>query len=413
MLKLLCYNAETTSNKLSRKGLSVIRTFSLRFLRLTCALVAAVTVALPSSVNAAGQTTSTAAKSQSAAKTPAKTTAKAPAKTTATAPAKTTTAAAKAPAKKTTTTKKAAAPKRRTTTASRRTKLARAKAAAQAKQLAEVQTPKFKMDENGEEVPDPRAEAAIVYNPDTGAVLYESNAQNQRSIASITKVMTAVVFMENSPDLERQVIVDRSDVRAASTTYLRAGAKVTTGDLLHLTLIASDNAAARALARVHPLGMSGFIARMNTKAQDLGLSSTKYVDPSGLYAANVSSAYDMARLITYVSTDDRIASVMRKQYYTLPVGRRTVQVHSTNQLVMKGDVDVQAGKTGFIRTSGYCLATLLRLPQGGQSVAVVILGAKSNAGRFMETRHLFSWVSSKAAALLGGTPLQAATVPAS
>jgi D-alanyl-D-alanine carboxypeptidase len=119
----------------------------------------------------------------------------------------------------------------------------------------------------------------------------------------------------------------------------------------------------------------------------------------------------MARLIAYVSTDDRIASVMRKQYYTLPNGLRAQQVHSTNQLVMKGDVDVQAGKTGFIRTSGYCLATLLRLPQGGQSVAVVVLGAKSNAGRFMETRHLLSWISSKASEMLGGTPLQAAGTP--
>jgi serine-type D-Ala-D-Ala endopeptidase (penicillin-binding protein 7) len=377
----------------------VIRTLSLRIVRLTCAFVACLSVALPSVEAAAAQKVSTAAKSTSTAKTPAKT------------PAKSTTA--KAPVKKTTRSTKATPTKRRSTASSRRAKLARAKAAAQAKQLAEVALPKFKMDEHGEEIPDPRAEAAIVYNPDNGAVLYESNAQNQRSIASITKVMTAVVFMEDDPDLERQVTVDRSDVRAASTTYLRAGAKVTTGDLLHLTLIASDNAAARALARVHPLGMTGFIGRMNTKAQELGLSSTKYVDPSGLYAANVSSAYDMARLITFVSNDDRIASVMRMQYYSLPVGNRTVQVHSTNQLVMKGDVEVQAGKTGFIRNSGYCLATLLKLPQGGPSVAVVILGAKSNAGRFMETRHLFSWVASKASELLGGTPLHAAIVPAS
>jgi D-alanyl-D-alanine endopeptidase (penicillin-binding protein 7) len=348
-------------------------------------------------VTFAAQKTSTATKTTPTAKAPAKTTS--------------TTTAAKAAAKKTTA--KKVTTKKRTSAASRRAKQARAKAAAQAKQLAEVAEPKFKMDENGEEIPDPRAEAAIVYNPDNGAVLYESNAQNQRSIASITKVMTALVFMEDDPDLERKVVVDRSDVRAASTTYLKSGARVTTGDLLHLTLIASDNAAARALARVHPLGMTGFIERMNTKAQELGLSSTKYVDPSGLYAANVSSAYDMARLITYVSSDDRIASIMRMQYYTLPVGTKKVQVHSTNQLVMKGDVEVQAGKTGFISNAGYCLATLLKLPQGGPSVAVVILGAKSNAGRFMETRHLFSWVSSKASELLGGTPLQAATVPGS
>jgi D-alanyl-D-alanine endopeptidase (penicillin-binding protein 7) len=286
-----------------------------------------------------------------------------------------------------------------------------AKARADARAMAEVAQPKFKMDANGEEVPDPRAEAAIIYNPENGAVLYESNAQNQRSIASITKVMTAVVFMESNPDLDQRVVVDRSDVRAASTTYLRAGATVTARDLLHLTLIASDNGAARALARTSPIGMPGFIDRMNEKAEELGLSSTRYVDPSGLYAANVSSAYDMARLIAYVSTDDRIASVMRKQYYTLPAGLRAPQVHSTNQLVMKGDVDVQAGKTGFIHNAGYCLATLLRLPQGGPSVAVVVLGAKSNAGRFMETRHLFSWITSKAGELLGGTPLQAATPP--
>jgi D-alanyl-D-alanine endopeptidase (penicillin-binding protein 7) len=277
--------------------------------------------------------------------------------------------------------------------------------------MAEVAEPKFKTDANGEEIPDPRAEAAIIYNPQNGAVLYESNAQNQRSIASITKVMTAVVFMESNPDLDQQVVVDRSDVRAASTTYLRAGAKVTKRDLLHLTLIASDNAAARALARLSPIGMPGFIDRMNEKAQELGLSSTRYVDPSGLFAANVSSAYDMARLITYVSNDERIASVMRKQYYDLPKGLRAQQVHSTNQLVMKGDVDVQAGKTGFIRTSGYCLATLLRLPQNGPSVAVVVLGAKSNAGRFMETRHLLSWITGKATELIGGTPLQASAPP--
>jgi D-alanyl-D-alanine carboxypeptidase len=112
-----------------------------------------------------------------------------------------------------------------------------------------------------------------------------------------------------------------------------------------------------------------------------------------------------------VSGDERIASVMKKQNYAVTSGRRVINIHSTNQLVMKGDVDVQAGKTGFIRNSGYCLATLLRLPQGGPQVAVVVLGAKSNAGRFWETRHLFNWFASKAEDLLG-TELQAATATA-
>ena len=267
--------------------------------------------------------------------------------------------------------------------------------------LAEAQQPRFKMDEHGLQVPDVRAEAAIIYNPENGAVLWESNSTDPRSIASITKVMTTVVFMEGKPDLAEMVTVTRDDVRAASTTHLRAGYKVTQGDLLHLTLIASDNAAARALARISPLGTTGFVERMNRKADELGLKSTNYVDTSGLLATNVSSAYDMAKLITYVSTDDRIASVMRKDHYSFSVGARTVSVTSTNQLLTRGNVDgnVQAAKTGFISKAGYCLATLLQLPQGGPQVAVVVLGAKSNAGRFWETRHLFNWVSSKAAEL--------------
>ncbi len=256
-------------------------------------------------------------------------------------------------------------------------------------------------------MPDVRAEAAIVYNPENGQVLYEMNSLDQRSIASITKVMTAVVFLEDSPDLSRTVVVQREDMRRASTTYLRAGYKVTPDDLLHLLLIASDNAAARVLARISPYGTAGFIDRMNEKATELGLVNTHYADSSGLLAANVSSAYDLARLITYVSSDERIAGIMQKQQHHISAGGRQINVHSTNQLVMGGDVDVKAGKTGFITRSGYCLVTLLRLPQG-PPVAVVVLGAKSNAGRFWETRHLFNWLSSKAESLLG-TPVEAAT----
>jgi D-alanyl-D-alanine endopeptidase (penicillin-binding protein 7) len=261
-------------------------------------------------------------------------------------------------------------------------------------------------------VPDVRAEAAIIYNPVTGKVLWESNGNDVRSIASITKVMTAVVFLESNPDLNREVVVERADVRNASTTYLRAGYTVTTGDLLHLLLIGSDNAAARVLARVSPQGYDGFIARMNTKAKELGLESTSYADPSGLLADNTSTAFDLAKLMTYVSGDDRIASIMRTPYYTVNAGRHQIMIHSTDELVMKGDVDVEAGKTGFISKAGYCLATLLRLPQGGPEVAVVVLGAKSNPGRFWETRHLFNWISTKANDWFGTTDPTATTTSA-
>ena len=281
--------------------------------------------------------------------------------------------------------------------------VATARASTRTRDLREVQTPRFTVDEAGEEVPDVRAAAAIIYNPETEQVLWQSNAQEERSIASITKVMTALVFLQSGTPLDMPITVQRSDVYRASTTYLRAGYTVTPDDLLHLLLIGSDNAAARALARVSSYGSEGFIAQMNAKASALGLGTTHYEDPSGLLAANVSSAYDMARLITIAASDERIGSIMRLPTYTVGSGKLTINVSSTNHLVREGEIDVRGGKTGFISRSGYCLATLLRLPQSGQQVAVVVLGAQSNAGRFWETRHLFNWMATHTQKLLAIT----------
>jgi len=286
----------------------------------------------------------------------------------------------------------------------RKATLARARAVSMAREMADTALPRYKVDAGGDLVPDLHAAAAIIYNPETNQVLWEENSQSQRSIASITKVMTATVFLENSPDLTELVTVSRPDVFAASTTHLHANDKVTTDDLLHLLLIASDNAAARALARVSPLGSDGFVRRMNEKAEELGLQSTHYADPSGLLSENVSSAYDMARLITHASQDERISSIMRTPEYTVYSGKRPITFHSTNHLLRDGNGDVRAGKTGFISKAGYCLATVLRLPQGNQDVAVVVFGARSNAGRFMESRNLLNWVSSKASTLFAAKP---------
>jgi D-alanyl-D-alanine endopeptidase (penicillin-binding protein 7) len=306
---------------------------------------------------------------------------------------------------------------KRTTAAAKRTtarkavstarqRAAAARAAVAAREAADAVTPRYKVDASGDLVPDLRAAAAIIYNPETNQVLWEENSQDQRSIASITKVMTATVFLENNPDMSQPVTIVRSDVYQASTTHLRLNDKVTADDLLHLLLIASDNAAARALARVSPYGSIGFIRRMNEKAAELGLESTHYADPSGLLSDNVSSAFDMAKLITHASTDERIASVMRTPTYTVHTARRNITFRSTNHLLGRSDVEVRAGKTGFISKAGYCLATLLRLPQGGQQVAVVVLGARSNAGRFLETQNLFNWLSAKASTVFATrTPL--------
>lgn len=284
----------------------------------------------------------------------------------------------------------------------RAARLARLRAAQRAREYREVATPLFRLDDAGNMVPDVRAAAAVIYNPVTQQVLWSENADSPRSIASITKVMTAVVLLENEFDLGREITIAPTDVRGARHYYVRSGDVMPVEDVLHLMLIASDNAAAKALARTSAMGYDGFMERMNSKAQELGLESTRYADPSGLDSGNVSSALDMARLIAFASNDERIASIMRKNDYRVTTNRRTLVVHNTNRLI-GSEVEVQGGKTGFIRDAGYCLATLLKLPQG-DPVAVVVLGARSSAGRFMETRHLFNWVAGKTQQVLGGTP---------
>ena len=222
-----------------------------------------------------------------------------------------------------------------TASRARRTSLARARASARVREqqrlrglreLQEAMTPQFKTDADGQVVPDVRAAAAIIFDPVTGQVLYEENSQDKRSIASITKVMTALVFLEDNPDLNQEVTVDRSDVYAASTTYLKANDHITTGELLHLLLIPSDNGAARALARNSHGGTAAFVERMNEKAIELGLQNTSFADPSGLNANNVSSAFDLSHLITFAASDERIASVMRTPTYTVTTNRRQIPI---------------------------------------------------------------------------------------
>jgi D-alanyl-D-alanine endopeptidase (penicillin-binding protein 7) len=278
-----------------------------------------------------------------------------------------------------------------------RTSLARAAAAARARRAAlarqqqEALTPRFKVDLDGNQVPDVRAAAAIIYNPQSGQVLWEANSHDQRSIASLTKIMTAVTFIADNPDLDQRVTVKSADTVRASVTYLRSGDIVTNRDLLHLTLIASDNAAARALARTSEGGTAAFITRMNEMAKALGLTNTHYADPSGLDSRNVSSAYDLSHLIAFATADERVGPVMREGEYEVQTSRRRFTVRSTNRL-LGTDVDVRAGKTGFIQKAGYCLATLLQIPQGSQ-VAVVVLGAANSTLRFAEARHLLNWVT--------------------
>ena len=252
----------------------------------------------------------------------------------------------------------------------------------------------------GASVPAPRvrAQAAIILDPVTGETLWERNSHEVRSIASITKVMTVMLFLEQQPDLSRQVVISRRDVRRASTTYLRRGERVTLRDLVHLALVASDNAAARVLARVSPLGTKRFIVRMNAMAGELGLRQTRFMDPSGLDEGNVSSAYEVARLIAEASVRPQVSEIMRKRSYRIRTSRRARTIRSTNKL-LGTRVDVMAGKTGYIDLAGYCLATLVQLDDE-RAVSIVVLGARSNSGRFAEARRLATWLSTQASVLL-------------
>ena len=250
-----------------------------------------------------------------------------------------------------------------------------------------------------------RAQAAMIYNPATHEILWESDGHARRPIASITKVMTALVFLEQDPDLSRDVVVSRRDVRRASTTYLRRGERIQLGDVLHLTLVASDNAAARVLARVSPWGTEGFVDQMNRKAEELGLRSTSFDDPSGLNKNNLSTAYDLSRLIAHAAEQPQIATIMQKQSYQMTTSRRRLTVRNTNRL-LRGRLDVVGGKTGYIDASGYCLAAVVNVPDAGP-LSVVVLGARSSSGRFSEVRRLADWVSDD-----GRSLLSSATVPA-
>jgi D-alanyl-D-alanine endopeptidase (penicillin-binding protein 7) len=287
-----------------------------------------------------------------------------------------------------------------------RTSLARARSAASARarraaaarrareiQEREAKTPQYKTDGLGNIIPDVRAAAAIIYDPSTGSVIYEANSHEQRSIASLTKIMTAVTFIADDPDLTQRVAVTRADVTRASVTYIKSGDILAYSDLLHLTLVASDNAAARVLARTSEGGTTAFVARMNEMAVHLGLNDSRFADPSGLDARNVSSAYDLSHLIAFATSDERLSPIMRTEAFEVRTNKRTFSVHNTNRL-LGSDVDVLAGKTGFIRKAGYCLATLLQVPQGSQ-VAVVVLGAANSTMRFWEARHLFNWAANR------------------
>ncbi|HEY6194119.1 MAG TPA: serine hydrolase [Candidatus Eisenbacteria bacterium] len=238
------------------------------------------------------------------------------------------------------------------------------------------------------------ARNAIVLDPATGEVLYEKNSSRSVPIASLTKLMTALVFLEQKPDLTREVEVTPGEIAGAGHTQLRRGERVPLGELLHMSLMCSDNCATRVIALESGLSPADFIARMNTKAVELGLTGARFVEFTGLDEHNVATASDVARLLHAAANEPLIAQITTTRSYQFRTERRRHAINNTDRLLY-GRYEILGGKTGFILEAGYCFATWVRTQ--GRDLIAVVLGAPTNATRFADAVRLIQKVSQPAA----------------
>ncbi len=229
------------------------------------------------------------------------------------------------------------------------------------------------------------ARCAVVIDPTSGAVLFDKNADRAAPIASITKLMTAMVFLEQKPDLSREVEVTREELYQGGHTRLRNGEHVALGDLLHMSLMCSDNVATRVIARESGLSKPAFLSRMNAKAGELGLKDSRFVEVTGLDENNVASASDVAKMLQAASANPLIHSITTTAEYDFRSDRGLHEIHSTDRL-LKSRYQVLGGKTGFINEAGYCFATWIRAE--GHDMIAVVLGAPTAATRFADVVRL-------------------------
>ncbi|MBI3872579.1 MAG: D-alanyl-D-alanine carboxypeptidase [candidate division Zixibacteria bacterium] len=240
---------------------------------------------------------------------------------------------------------------------------------------------------------DPRLKcaAAMVVDNKAGQIVYARNVREVRPIASLTKLLTSLVFLESGTDLNQSVTITADDAFESSRSRLRAGEVYSLDDLLHAALMASDNRAARALSRSAGMPQARFIARMNDRAHALGMDSTYVIEPTGLSTENVSTAYDCAILINAALKNPLIAEITATPEYTMTVLNkgRTNAIHSTNRL-LSTDLQFVGAKTGFILAAGWCMAARALSPDGAD-VTAVVLGAPSSGQRFRSLRAAFQW----------------------
>lgn len=241
---------------------------------------------------------------------------------------------------------------------------------------------------------DLKSSVALVVDQDTNEVLFSKNSGAVLPIASITKLMTALVVIEAGLSLDETLVVNQEDVSATagSSSRLRVGTQLSRAEMLHLALMSSENRAAHVLGRTYPGGIRPFVAAMNAKAQLLGMSGTRYVEPTGLSADNQSSAEDLTRLVRAASVHPLIRDLSTSPEALVPVGARQLQFRNTNGLVRNPEWDIGLQKTGYISAAGRCLVMQTQL--AGRKLIMVLLDSAGKYSRMGDAERIRKWLAS-------------------
>ena len=243
-----------------------------------------------------------------------------------------------------------------------------------------------------------RSAVALVQDASSGETLIAKNEGVVLPIASITKLMTAIVLLDARLDLEQRIAISDEDYDAVKGTRsrLRAGTMLTRNELLLLALMSSENRAATALGRTYPGGTGAFVAAMNAKGRALGMGDTRFVDASGLSPDNVSSAQDLARLVIAAHEFPLIRQYSTRESTTVHSFGRTLGYRNTNGMVRSAQWDIALSKTGYISEAGRCL--VMRVRMASREVVVVLLDSWGKFSRVGDANRIRKWLETNAAA---------------
>jgi D-alanyl-D-alanine endopeptidase (penicillin-binding protein 7) len=236
-----------------------------------------------------------------------------------------------------------------------------------------------------------KSEMAIVVDQDTDEVLYQKNADQVSSIASITKLMTAMVTLDAQLPLDEELEVTGEDrANGWAQSRLRPGAALTRGQALHLALMSSENHAAQLLGRTYPGGTPALVQAMNAKAQLIGMAESHFADPTGLSPNNRSSAADLVRMVKAAYEYPQIRYDSVSTDLVVPVGRQVVHYQNTNHLTSRPDWQIGLQKTGYIAAAGRCL--VMQAVIDGRRVVMVFLDSVGRTSRFADAQRIRDWL---------------------